>query len=208
MTRVKICGIMNPTELDYALSMGADAVGFVVEIENSRHCISAMDAREMIKRVPVFVKSVAVIAPKDVDEAENLAKKTGADLLQVHGDLELKDLIALKDRTSQKLIAAVPAGSVEAYSLSLVADAVLLDTFKNGVLGGTGEIHDWSQSAAMVKDLKVPVILAGGLSPLNVGEAIKRVRPYAVDVSSGVETSGRKDPSKIMAFIQEVRACP
>jgi phosphoribosylanthranilate isomerase len=143
-----------------------------------------------------------------VDEAKGLAKKTGSDLLQVHGDLELKDLIALKDRISQKLIAAVPAGSVEAYSRSLVADAVLLDTFKNGVLGGTGEIHDWSQSAAMVKDLKVPVILAGGLSPLNVGEAIKRVRPYAVDVSSGVETSGRKDPSKIMAFIQEVRACP
>jgi phosphoribosylanthranilate isomerase len=199
---------MNPTELDYALSMGADAVGFVVEIENSRHCISAMAAREMVKRVPVFVKSVAVIAPRDVDEAEGLAKKTGSDLLQVHGDLELKDLIALKDRISQKLIAAVPAGSVEAYSRSLVADAVLLDTFKNGVLGGTGEIHDWSQSAAMVKDLKVPVILAGGLSPLNVGEAIKRVRPYAVDVSSGVETSGRKDPSKIMAFIQEVRACP
>jgi phosphoribosylanthranilate isomerase len=85
---------------------------------------------------------------------------------------------------------------------------VLLDTFKNGMLGGTGEIHDWSQSAAMVKDLKVPVILAGGLNPLNVGEAIKRVRPYAVDVSSGVETSGRKDPPKIMAFIQEVRACP
>lgn len=199
---------MNPTELDYALSMGADAVGFVVEIENSRHCISAMAAREMIKRVPVFVKSVAVIAPRDVDEAEGLAKKTGSDLLQVHGDLELKDLIALKDRIPQKLIAAVPAGSVEAYSRSLVADAVLLDTFKNGVLGGTGEIHDWSQSAAMVKDLKVPVILAGGLSHLNVGEAIKRVRPYAVDVSSGVETSGRKDPSKIMAFIQEVRACP
>jgi len=199
---------MNPAELDYALSTGADAVGFVVEIENSRHCISALAAREMIKRVPLFVKSVAVIAPGDVDEAADLAKKTGSDILQVHGDLELKDLIALKDRISQKLIAAVPAGSAEAYSRGLVADAVLLDTFKNGVLGGTGEIHDWNKSAAIVKDLKVPVILAGGLNPLNVGEAIKIVRPYAVDVSSGVETSGRKDPSKIKSFIQEVRACP
>jgi len=208
LTRVKICGIMNPAELDYALSTGADAVGFVVEIENSRHCISALAAREMIKRVPLFVKSVAVIAPGDVDEAADLAKKTGSDILQVHGDLELKDLIALKDRISQKLIAAVPAGSAEAYSRGLVADAVLLDTFKNGVLGGTGEIHDWNKSAAIVKDLKVPVILAGGLNPLNVGEAIKIVRPYAVDVSSGVETSGRKDPSKIKSFIQEVRACP
>lgn len=199
---------MNQTELDYALAAGADAVGFVVEIEKSRHCIPATAARDLIKRVPVFVKSVAVISPGSIDEAYDLARKTRADILQLHGDLELKDLIALKDRVHQRLIVAVPAGSEEAYSLSLVADAVLLDTFKNGMLGGTGETHDWDQSAAMAEDLKIPVILAGGLSPLNVAEAIKKVRPYAVDVSSGVETDGRKDLSKMMSFVQEVWACP
>lgn len=208
MTRVKICGLMNQTELDYALTAGADAVGFVVEVEKSRHCISATAARDLIKRVPVFVKSAAVISPRNIEEACDLAKKTRADILQLHGDLELKDLIALKDRIYQRLIVAVPAGSEEAYSLSLVADAVLLDTFKNGMLGGTGETHNWDQSAAMAKDLKIPVILAGGLSPLNVAEAIKKVQPYAVDVSSGVETDGRKDLSKMMSFVQEVRACP
>ena len=83
------------------------------------------------------------------------------------------------------------------------ADAVLLDTFKNGKLGGTGAVHDWSVSAAVARDLRVPVILAGGLNPSNVGEAIRMVKPYAVDVSSGVEASpGRKAPAKIKAFIQ------
>ncbi len=208
MTKAKICGIMDYEELDFALSAGADAVGFVVEIEESRHCISALSAREMIKRVPIFVKSVVVVSPANIDEAEVLAKKTGADILQLHGDLELEDLIALKDRVPQKLIRAVPAGSENSRSLALVADAILFDTFKDGVLGGTGKTHDWNSSSMLARDLKVPVILAGGLNPLNVSEAIKKVRPYAVDVSSGVETEGRKDPLKIMSFIKEVRGCP
>lgn len=198
---------MSESDLKCALSGGADAVGFIVEIEGSRHKISAEAARAMIMKVPIFVRSVAVIAPSDVEKAFDLARRTGADILQIHSSFSLKDLIALKDRVPQKIIAAVPAGSDEAYGISLAADAVLLDTFKNGVLGGTGSTHDWNLSAAAARSIKAPVILAGGLNPSNVAEAIAKVRPYAVDVSSGVETDGRKDPEKVDAFVKAVRSC-
>lgn len=206
MTRVKVCGIMNELDLDCAFSGGADAVGFIVEVEGSRHRISAEDARELIKLVPVFAKSVAVIAPNSPEEAVLLARKTGADLLQVHGTLRPEEIKELKKQVYQKVIAAVPPG-VEAHSMAGAADAVLLDTFKNGKLGGTGAVHDWSVSAAVARDLGVPVILAGGLNPSNVGEAIRMVKPYAVDVSSGVEAAGRKDPKKVEAFVRKVRSC-
>lgn len=212
MTRVKVCGIMDESELSLAVSEGADAVGFVVEIDDSRHCISAGEAADLIRLVPVYTKSVAVIAPQDVKEAERLAAKTGADVLQIHGSLAPRDLAELKSRVHQKLIAAVAAGAVgegskEAARFGMVADAILLDTMVNGKLGGTGAVHDWDHSAAVVGSLNVPVILAGGLNPGNVAEAIRKVGPYAVDASSGLETGGRKDPEKVRAFMREVRSC-
>jgi len=211
LTRAKVCGIMSELDLESAVSGGADAIGFIVEIVGSRHRISAKAAGDLIAKVPLFVKSVAVIAPNSVDEAVKLANKTGADLLQIHGTLGVKDIIALKARVPQKIIAAAPAGPDNIHNirnLSTAADAVLFDTFKDGQLGGTGATHDWNVSASTAKDLKVPIILAGGLNPSNVAEAIKIVRPYAVDVSSGVETEGRKDPEKVAAFVKAVRSCP
>ncbi|HUM81308.1 MAG TPA: phosphoribosylanthranilate isomerase, partial [Methanothrix sp.] len=92
MTRVKICGLMSRQDLEYALSAGADAVGFVVEIDSSRHCLSAAAAADLIRRVPIYSKSVAVINPMDVDDALRLANETGADVLQVHGSLSPGDL--------------------------------------------------------------------------------------------------------------------
>ena len=210
MTKIKVCGIMNQSDLAHAVIAGADAVGFVVEIDDSRHSISAGQAADLISRVPIYTKSVAVIAPVDVDEAVRLATQTKADVLQVHGSLAPKDLAELKSRVHQKLIAAVAAnkGGKEAMRFGMVVDAILLDTMVNGKLGGTGSVHDWDLSAEIVRSLKVPVILAGGLHPGNVAAAIEKVRPYAVDVSSGLETDGKKDPQKILSFIREVRACP
>lgn len=210
MTKIKVCGIMSPTDLANALCAGADAVGFVVEIDDSRHSLSAGQAADLIRSVPIYTKSVAVISPSDVDDAVKLAGVTRADVLQLHGKLAPKDLAELKTLVHQKLVAAVAAGaeSKEAMRFGMVADAVLLDTMVNGKLGGTGEVHDWNKSAEIVGSLKVPVILAGGLNPGNVAAAIEKVRPYAVDVSSGVETDGKKDPQKIFSFIREVRACP
>lgn len=210
MTKIKVCGIMSRSDLAAAVSAGADAVGFVVEIDQSRHRLSAKDAAELVKQVPLFTKSVAVIAPEDVEGAVHLAELVGADVLQVHGSLSAANLAELRGRVTQKLVATVAAGSnlneIRNYAAS--ADAVLLDTFFNGKLGGTGNVHDWNKSAAIVKDLKEPVILAGGLNPGNVAAAIKKVRPYAVDASSGLETDGRKDPKKVFSFVREVRACP
>lgn len=210
MTKIKVCGIMSRSDLDAAVNAGVDAVGFVVEIDQSRHRLSAKKAAELIKQVPLFTKSVAVIAPENIEGAVHLAELVGADVLQVHGSLSAVDLAKLKGRVAQKLVATVAAGSnlKEIKNYATCADAILLDTFFNGKLGGTGNVHDWNKSAAIVKDLKVPVILAGGLNPGNVAAAIKKVRPYAVDASSGLETDGRKDPQKIFSFVREVRACP
>ncbi|MHB8117551.1 MAG: phosphoribosylanthranilate isomerase [Methanothrix sp.] len=210
MTRIKVCGIMNSEELLQAALAGADAVGFIVEIDDSRHRLSAKEAADLIKQVPLFTKSVAVIAPDDVESAVLLAGQIGADVLQVHGSLSAADLAELKGRVAQKLVATVAAGSDlnEIISYAASADAVLLDTLANGKLGGTGAVHDWNKSAKIVEGLKVPVILAGGLNPGNVAAAIEKVRPYAVDASSGLETGGKKDPEKILSFVREVRACP
>jgi phosphoribosylanthranilate isomerase len=210
VTRIKVCGIMNRAELMQAVFAGADGVGFIVEIDSSRHRLSAQEAAELIKQVPLFTKSVAVIAPEDVESAVQLAELTGADVLQVHGSLSAAEMAELRGRVAQKLIATVAAGSnlneIRNYAAS--ADAVLLDSVAQGKLGGTGAVHDWNKSAAIVESLKVPVILAGGLNPGNVAAAIEKVRPYAVDASSGLETCGKKDSQKILSFVREVRACP
>ncbi|MDF0591149.1 phosphoribosylanthranilate isomerase [Candidatus Methanocrinis natronophilus] len=210
MTRAKICGIKDPGARDAAVAFGADAVGFVVEIPRSKRSIGRDEARRLIEGLPPFVSSVIVVEPDSVEEAANLALDTGADALQVNDYLSLEDLSALADIVPQKLVAAVPAapGILDrAQALQEVADALLVDSSDGGELGGTGKVHDWNLSASLVKDIGVPIILAGGLDPGNVAEAIDTVRPYAVDVSSGVETGGLKDPEKIEAFLLEVRGC-
>lgn len=207
MTRIKVCGIMSQSDLQSAILGGADAVGFLVEVEASRHKISAQEAHELVQQVPVFAKSVAVIAPEDLESAVLLANRTGADLLQVHGTLQPLEIAALKSQVSQKIIAAVPPQPAKAYEMAQAADAVLLDTLMDGKLGGSGRAHDWSISAAISKRLRVPVILAGGIHPSNVVDAIRTVEPYAVDVSSGVETNGRKDQEKVESLVRAVRSC-
>jgi phosphoribosylanthranilate isomerase len=139
--------------------------------------------------------------------AESLARKTGADIIQIHGSLEPENIAILKNKIYQRLIVAINSESQETHGLDSIADAILLDTLNNGKLGGSGKTHDWNMSAELVERLKVPVILAGGLNPNNVVEAVRKVRPYAVDVSSGVETDGRKDPEKINSFIREAKNC-
>jgi phosphoribosylanthranilate isomerase len=127
--------------------------------------------------------------------------------LQVHSTLCAEDIRALKGLVPQKIIVATPAESEEVLAMANVADAILLDTYKDGMLGGSGVAHDWNLSADLARRLSVPVILAGGLRPENVCEAVRKVRPYAVDVSSGVETDGRKDAMKMRAFVSGVKSC-
>lgn len=210
MTRAKICGIRDAAARDAAVAFGADAVGFVVEIPRSKRSIDRDEARKLIEGLPPFVSSVIVVEPGSVAEAASIALDTGADALQVNDSLSLEDLSTLADIVPQKLVAAVPAvpGILDkAQALQEVADALLVDSSDGGELGGTGTVHDWNISASLVRDIGIPVILAGGLDPENVAGAIETVRPYAVDVSSGVETDGMKDPEKIEAFLLEVRGC-
>jgi phosphoribosylanthranilate isomerase len=209
VTRVKVCGIQSLEDLRLAAVCEADAVGFVVEVPGSRRSIDSLRARDLISKTPPFMTSVAVVAPQDAQHAAMLAGKTRADVLQVHG-LEAEELEELKDLIPQKLVAAVPAkeGALEeALDLCRAAHAMILDSYQPGKLGGTGIAHDWSLSAQVRERVEIPLILAGGLTPENVAQAISVVRPYAVDVSSGVETSGKKDGQKIAAFVKEVRAC-
>jgi len=211
MTRAKICGIRDPGARDAAVASGADAVGFVVEIPRSRRSIGRKEAKSLIRGLPPFVSSVVVVEPKSAAEAASIALDTGADVLQVNGTLVVEDLSTLREMVAARLVATVPAvpGALEeARRIAGVADALLVDSQEGGKLGGTGAVHDWNLSADLVEAVGAPVILAGGLSPENVAEAIRAVGPYAVDVSTGVETEGRKDPAKIAAFLREVRCCP
>ncbi len=211
MTRAKICGIRDPGARDAAVASGADAVGFVVEIPRSRRSIGRKEAKSLIRGLPPFVSSVVVMEPKSAAEAASIALDTGADVLQVNGTLAAEDLSTLREMVAARLVATVPAvpGALEEVRrIAEVADALLVDSQEGGKLGGTGAVHDWNLSADLVEAVGAPVILAGGLSPENVAEAIRAVGPYAVDVSTGVETEGIKDPAKIAAFLREVRCCP
>ncbi len=211
MTRAKICGIRDDGARDVAVAAGADAVGFVVEIPRSKRSIDRGKAKHLIEGLPPFVSSVIVVEPESVAEAANLALDTGADVIQVNDSLSFEDLATLKEMVPTRVVATVPArpgGLDHARRMAEVADAILLDSLEEGKLGGTGTVHDWNLSADLVRKVDVPVILAGGLNPENVAAAIKTVRPYAVDVSSGVETDGAKDPEKIEAFLREVKPCP
>lgn len=211
MTRAKICGIRDPGARDAAVASGADAVGFVVEIPRSRRSIGRKEAKSLIRGLPPFVSSVVVMEPKSAAEAASIALDTGADVLQVNGTLAAEDLSTLREMVAARLVATVPAvpGALEeARRIAEVADALLVDSQEGGKLGGTGAVHDWNLSADLVEAVGAPVVLAGGLSPENVAEAIRAVGPYAVDVSTGVETEGIKDPAKIAAFLREVRCCP
>ncbi|MDH7596732.1 MAG: phosphoribosylanthranilate isomerase [Methanothrix sp.] len=207
MTRVKICGLTDEDELRCALKAGADAVGFIVEIERSRHRLSVDEARDLIEMVPPFTASVAVIEPDCVEDALRLAGCLESDALQIHGGISLEEIGEIRRRVPQRIIVAVPPGSERALEMSRVADAVLVDTPVSGGLGGSGRTHDWSVTARMRSMLRTPLILAGGLRPENIVDAIDAVKPYAVDVSSGVETNGRKDPAKIEEFVRRVRSC-
>lgn len=205
MTRVKICGITREDDLYTAVAAGADAVGFVsdVPVETPRE-VSPDRAAELVAAVPPFVTSVLVTMPANPDQALALAEAVGPDVLQVHGHLAEGDVAYLASKTDAAVVMAVAAGEADlARRYDDVADALLVDTDE---AGGTGRTHDWERSRELVADLDSPVILAGGLTPRNVVDAVEIVRPHAVDVASGVESDGGvKDHRAVAAFVARAR---
>ncbi len=211
--KVKICGIRNSSELSMAINAGADAVGFITDVPmDSPRKITLSEASLLISKVPVFVTTVLVIMPENAHEAVRMIQAARPAAVQIHNTLPLSELRKIRG-TGVKLIKTIPVSQDaqadtlinQIKELSGIADAVLLDTARDGKTGGTGIPHNWEISSKVVMNTGIPVILAGGLKPETVLGAVKRVRPYAVDTASGVETDGKKDEKKVMDFINNAR---
>jgi phosphoribosylanthranilate isomerase len=211
--RVKICGITRREDLEAAAAAGTDAVGFVVGVASSPRTLSLTEAETLMRQVPPFVKSVLVAVPSTLEELVETCEKLNPDAVQVHGE-KLQDLGAVRDKLPNALligaVKANPADMVDnAAETAKAFDAVILDSFVQGIHGGTGVIHDWKVSKRIKRVIyPKPLILAGGLNPENVAEAVGTVEPYAVDVSSGVERQpGVKDKFKMIEFVNNAKGC-
>jgi phosphoribosylanthranilate isomerase len=202
-TRVKICGITRKEDALAAVESGADALGFVFYEPSPRH-ITVPRAAEIAQALPPFVSTVALFVNADPDMIAEVVDEVGVDLLQFHGQ-ECPDYCARHRRPWIRAVRVKPETDLLAAQNEFAhGRGLLLDAYRPGVPGGTGETFDWDW---IPPQLAPGIVLAGGLTPDNVGDAVRRVRPYAVDVSGGVEAGkGIKDPSRIRAFIEEVRS--
>jgi len=201
-TRVKICGITRPEDAEAAAAQGADAIGLVFYRPSPRY-VTFERARQIALATPPFVATVAVFVNPTRDEVESAIGECGVTLLQFHGD-ETPGFCSGFSRPYIKAARIRPGLDLLKYlSPHATARAWMLDAFHEDLWGGTGGAFDWS---LVPRDAAKPVILSGGLTAANVADAVRRVRPYAVDVSTGVEVSkGVKDAAKIAAFIGAVR---
>ncbi len=203
MTRVKVCGITNRDDADTCIRCGADAIGFVFAASPRR--ISPQEAREILQGCAPFVTSVGVFVDWPVKEVTRALEVSGCALAQLHGAESPEYVQAL---SPHRVIKAIRVGQDLDETLARSykgVSAILLDTYVAGLAGGTGRRFDVRLAVRLVQE-GWRVILAGGLTPQNVGEVVASVRPYGVDVSSGVESApGRKDPEKVARFIAAVR---
>ena len=205
MTRAKICGITREADLRAAVDAGADAVGIIcdVPVDTPRE-VSPECAADLAAAVPPFVTSVLVTIPDSAAAGADLVERVGPDAIQEHGSLSpaaVDDLGAAVDADVVKSIDAAEPERAAEYDG--VTDALLVDSVDADGGGGTGETHDWERTREATADLDAPVVLAGGLTPDNVVEAVRTVDPFAVDVASGVEvTGGVKDHDAVRAFVR------
>jgi phosphoribosylanthranilate isomerase len=209
--RVKICGITREEDLVFAVVAGADAVGFLVGVPSSPRNLTLERAERLLRQVPVFVDSVVVTAPQSISELVEICERLKPTAIQIHGKRNF-DASELRERLKDARLIKTIYVTKDNLSKTVVEDlktfdAVLLDSFTKGQYGGTGRIHDWALSRQIKEAVApLPVILAGGLKPENVKEAILMVQPYAVDVASGVELRPAvKDPEKIRAFVENAK---
>ncbi len=209
--KVKICGITREEDLEAACRIGADFIGFVVGVPSSPRNLELEEAERLIKLVPKNVKSVLVTVPNSLEEVLEACRLLKPNIIQLHGG-DFLDLSGLRERLPS--ISLVRAFSASESVVDRVvrearfADGILVDSFAEGRVGGSGIVHDWNISRR-VRDIiyPKPLILAGGLNPSNVSEAVKAVKPYAVDVSTGVESRpGFKDLFKMETFVKRAKS--
>lgn len=215
--RIKICGIRNDSDLKAALSASPDAVGFLVgQVHPSPDFILACTARRLAKSLPPFVQPWLVTHFSRPDEILELAEDAAVWNIQLHGNSAPEEVSAIRDALPPcaKLVRAVhpdPQDSFFEYADFVpFIDAFLIDSANSttGQVGGTGLVGNWTRAARFVQESPVPVILAGGLTPANVARAVERVRPYAVDVNSGVKSPSDRSESAPLcrAFAQAARS--
>jgi phosphoribosylanthranilate isomerase len=218
MTWIKICGITNLEDAKVAVEAGADALGFVF-YENSLRSVDPGTAAEIARQMPPHIHKVGVFVNQPAGKIRDVTTAAGLTAAQVHmmdaGPERIQDLLLMNEPDAGlKLIAAFPADRLADDSWLVVGTAkkslyaLMLDSGSNSTPGGTGKTFDWDKARRALQSLGVnlPIIVAGGLTPNRVGEAIKIFRPWGVDVSSGVEVQpGKKDPEKVRAFITAVR---
>jgi phosphoribosylanthranilate isomerase len=208
-----MCGFTSPEDVRTACQLGVDMIGTIL-VQRSPRYVPIDRAREILKAADRRVARVAVFMPKGLEDVEEVYRKLKPDYLQFHLTFPADELLEIKGDLDAEIIAVVPIPrQIErptdivdrAIEVSEVADFVLVDT-KGPTGGGTGLTHDWGLSAVIRDVVDKPVFLAGGLNPSNVGHAIKVVRPYGVDVATGVESSpGKKDPKLMRDFVESVR---
>jgi phosphoribosylanthranilate isomerase len=218
MTWVKICGMTNLEDALVAVEAGADAVGFVF-YEKSPRNVSVALAREIVGKLPQNVEKVGVFVDADSKSMRGMVVEAGLTAVQLHGKRSMDSVWnderpAVESIGVTKLIPMIPGNSLKDGGI-MISDrvrentfALLLDSQCNGLSGGSGINFDWETTRGMVQSLGflVPVIVAGGLTPTNVGEAVTLFQSFGVDVVSGVEARpGKKDPEKVRAFVRAVR---
>ena len=201
--RVKICGITRAQDAIKAVEFGADAIGLVFYGKSPR-AVSIDDARAIIQKIPPFVTVVGLFVDPSPKDVAAVLHRVSLDLLQFHGD-ELPSECSAYGKPYIKAIKMREGEDIAAQVTQYAsARGILLDTYDPKVPGGTGRVFDWNK---IPKDLNRPIILAGGLTPENVWQAITKVRPFAVDVSGGVEADkGIKDVEKMAAFMRGVQS--
>jgi len=210
MTRVKICGVTTPQDRETAVAADADAVGVIsdVTVDTPRE-VDRRTARSLLEGVPPLVTGVLVTMPSSVQNAVRQVDFVGPDAVQIHDGLAPGEVGALGERVAVPVVAGVAVTDENLAAYAETADALLLDAKDAAGGGGTGRTTDWERAAVVVAQHSTPVLLAGGLTAENVAEAVETVRPYGVDVASGVEREapaedgepGRKDAEAVAAFV-------
>lgn len=206
-TRAKICGLTRVQDVRHAVQCGADAIGFVFYPPSPR-AVNAAQAAELVQAIPAFVQVVGLFVNASADEIAAVLAQVPLDLLQLHGEespAQCREIASKTGRRWIKALAVKPDADIQAQITAYAgagASAILLDAWHPQLKGGTGQVFDWS----VWPQTDIPLILAGGLSPDNVVLAIQQTRPYAVDVSGGVEASkGIKDHLLIEQFMRGVQ---
>jgi phosphoribosylanthranilate isomerase len=201
VTRIKICGVTSESQARACVDAGADAIG-VNLVSSSVRRVDEDTARAIVRAVGTRALVVGVVAGRTVDAMRALREETGVGCLQLHGDERPEDVAALLPHAYKAVGIGGPADVTRAEAMP--GEYVMLDTKVAGAFGGTGRSFDWRLVVGIAAKRKV--VLAGGLTAENVGDAIRCVRPFCVDVASGVESSpGVKDMMKVRAFVEAVR---